>query len=470
MPLYWIPLLFCALLVLSSARALWWALACIQSFDRSLRALPRDLPPLSPFDDGNPVGKAANEYVALFSLCTQRGALGAFSVANSAAVVHARMRMITSQARNLTGVIILCGLLVTLFTLQESVGVLGEAFRHLSTGQATSDPSQAGKDVQLIQVAMGDIAQTAKVAFKMSGGVILVAALILWLSLMVQRRGQSSMLEFSDWANAAYMEALSARPTDQFSQIQKFGEMIESMGTMMGSFEQVAASMSSAGDLGSKLDASAQIVAQAVKQLPESINASVVQLSAEVTKDISVHLQHQIEHLQKILAIYGDQEGRVRKIQECLDSFAASVAASSAAVTGLKLLPEKIDSLTITIATASKGAKKVESAAQDLSRKVDELPIIQFREVLVEIAALKEDLPRSVRAAVENGFSGLEKRISSASNPEQIVSELRKLRAIIEGLPEMVDQTQIRALLLRLEALITEAGKSKGLIDRLWGR
>src|ERR1022692_3703167 len=46
--------------------------------------------------------------------------------------------------------------------------------------------------------------------------------------------------------------------------------------------------ISAVADFGSKLDASSRMVAEAVSQLPATINSSVVRLSAEVTRDISV--------------------------------------------------------------------------------------------------------------------------------------------------------------------------------------
>lgn len=465
-----IPLVFGFFVTVSSILALWRALSSLRKFDSALAGLPRDVAQPGSFDEGNDLGKAANEYLALFALCAQKQVLGSFSVTNSVAPVQARIRMLTSQPRNLTGVIILCGLLVTLFNLQGSVGVLGQAFDNLSTGQSSSGPLRAEQDVKLIQRSMGQIAQTAKSAFVFSGIVILAAAVILWCALMVQRVGHASMLRFATWANAAYLEALAARPVDQQALIQKFGEMIEGMGQMMSTFELAAASMSSAGDLGSKLDESSRIVAEAVSHNPASINDSVVKLSAEVTKDISVHLQHQIEHLKKILAIYGDQEGRVTKIQVCLDSFSASMEASVSAVAGLKSLPEKLDALSGTIAASTKGASSIESAAKTLSRKVDQLPVIQFQEVLTEISAMKDSLPITVGKTVDVALAGFEKRLATASSSEQIVGELKKLRSIVEGLPEQVDQTQLRNLVTKLEALIAEAGRPKGLFDIFRGR
>ena len=460
-----IPLVFCAVLVLAASIGLIRAFANLHSLDNALKQLPKDIPVTNPFNEGNRLGKAANEYAALFSLCATRNALGSFRVEQASAPVQAQIRILTNSPRNLAGVIILCGLLVTLFNLQGAVGVLGESFSNLASGQMSADQARAEHDVQLIQQSMGEIAKTARTAFLRSGQVILTAAIIVWVSLLLQKKGQRSGAQFTGWANAAYFEAVSARPMDQHAQIEKFGEMIEKMAGMIVSFESVSNSMAAAGDLGSKLDASSQIVAQAVSQLPESINASVVQLSAEVTKDISVHLQHQIEHLKKVLAIYGDQENRVKKIQECLDAFSGSMEASANAVTRMSALPDKIEVLSSAIIANSKNATDVAGAAKSLSKKVDELPIAQVQEILIGIQAMLNDLPLSVRSVLEAQLNAMDKRIESM-NYGQVINDINTLRDSLENLPSVLKSDEVYSILTRLSNLIIEGQRSRGIFER----
>ena len=289
----------CAALSIVAAYALLKGYREIASFDGALKILPNDVPAASPFNGSTNLGRAANEYIAMFSIAGARNLLGSFRVEQASSPLLAYLRSMSNGPRNLVGVLILGGLLVTLFNLQGSVAILGASFNHLAKSQSSTAAS-AQEEVKQIQESMGGIARTAQTAFISSGLVIFAATLILLVSLALQRRTGISARRFVSWANAAHLEAMSARPMDEHAQIEKFGELIGKMGEVISSFEAIGSSMATVGDFGSKLDESSQLVAQAVSQLPATINSSVAQLSAEVTKDISVHLEHQIEHIKKI--------------------------------------------------------------------------------------------------------------------------------------------------------------------------
>jgi hypothetical protein len=363
---FWISLAVALLAV----AALFKARIHLRSFEGTLKKLSRTVPDANPFSVKTALGKAAAEYTELFSTCAARNTLGDFRVELACAPVQGQIALLTAIPRNLTGVVILCSLLVTLFNLQGAVGALGESFLGLAAGQASTNQGKAAREVQMIQQSMGNIAQTAHSAFLRSGQLIFIATGILGFSIILQKRGQQSFMQFLGWANSAYFDALSRRPTDQLSQVDQFNRLIEKL-------DLVGSSMAVAGDLGSKLDASSAIVADAVSKLPESINASVVQLSAKVTTDISANLQHQIEHLKKILAIYGDQESRVRNIQSSLDEVSEAMKESTKTIGSLKALPEVIESLNTTITTTR---QTMAEGTKNLTKRLRDLPVTPAEE------------------------------------------------------------------------------------------
>ena len=376
----------CFLIALTAAYWLFRGYHELFQLDRGIQLLPPEVPAQHQFDGKTQGGRLAAGYVALFSRAASRNMLGSFQVDRAASPLLAYLRSIANLPRNLVGVLILGGLLVTLFNLQGSVGLLGGAFTDLAKSQATTQnppegappqrsqspasPDTADQSIAQIQKAMGDIARTAQTTFLRSGVVIFMAAVILFVAMVLQYRGQVVSRSFVAWANVSYIEALAARPMDQQAQMEKLGELVDKMGELTQSFAGISEAMATVGDFGAKLDASSQMVAEAVSQLPATINSSVVQLSAEVTRDISVHLEHQVEHIKRLLMVYGDQEIRVRKIQEYLDGFSKSLDTSFKAASTLVILPDSLNTLSETIKGMTTTSKTMVTTSEQLGAKL----------------------------------------------------------------------------------------------------
>ena len=448
---------FCLLLAVYAAYIVLQGFRETSSFEKALSLLPRDIPESNTFDPRSQLGLLATEYIALFSLVASRNMLGAFKIEQASAPLHAYLRTLASTPRNIVGVLLMGALLVTLFNLQGSVATLGKSFTQLAREQATTTEGSAENEVKEIQLSMADIAKAAQAAFLRSGQVILGAAFILIFSLLLQKRSQKSTQSFAAWANAAYIEALTKRPMDQNAQLEKFGELIDKMTPMIDSFESIGASMATVGDFGAKLDASSQLVAQAVSQLPQAINSSVVQLSEEVTKDISVHLQHQIEHIKKILAIYGDQEVRVRKIQEYLDGFSRSLEVGLNA-TGA--LPQKLDILSQAILSTNRGSEKLAAAAKSLETKLDGLPLPEIQSAIADLRLVRKEIPEIIREAVEPSFKAFETKLASIETTE-LPRELRDFRKSVESTLSALNIKDMSTILTRLDELITDSERGK---------
>ncbi len=304
---------------------------------------------------------------------------------------------------------------------------------------------------------MGDIAEKAQSAFTMSGYVIFGAAIILFSSIIMNVRGQRSSREFAVWAETSYLVALADRPVDQHAQLAKFAELIDKMATVVGSFDMIGTSMASVGELGSKLDLSSQVVADAVSQLPATINASVLKLSADVANDFSSKLASQMEYMKKIYAVFGAQEDRVRKLQEYLDAVSKSTEANARVVAGLGLLPASLEALSRTLQATTDGMGHLVSACTALAAKVDDLPNADIRDVINGLELVRRELPTSMRQAITPKLDELAKTLDSLS-PKQVLLELRGLRDSVQRLP-VTDIAGLQAAIQHLERTIQGGGQ-----------
>jgi len=464
----------------------------LSEFQRHLKSLSDESAAKITAQPRSELSLLLGDYVTLFDHAAAKSILSSFHVDRSASPILSRIRSLTSAPRSLVGILILGGLLVTLFNLQSSVAVLGDSFHQLSIREAQPTLDQADKGIKAIQSSMGDIAHTAQLAFSLSGWVIGMAAVGLLVSVPIHHRGQQLARKFVNWANLAYTEALTRSPADQQAQMEKFGELVDKMGDLITSFGQIGQSMATVSDFGSKLDESSRLVAEAVDRLPTTINASVVQLSGEVTKDISVHLQNQIEHLKVILAIYGDQEMRVRKIQEHLDDFSRLTQESFSAVQKLSGLPEKVDGLARSIGGLTTATANLSGTTRQLDEKVTAMPMADLRAGLTAIvpmrdavATLKNDLANVNHsqkelaatltlqlAKTEESLNSLLGRTSAAGVEDQIKAigvELLSIKEAIESVPSALRIEQMTQTLLRIDDFIQKVvpATEKSLIEKL---
>jgi hypothetical protein len=441
----------------------------LAAFERGLKRLPNDgFPSGLVFQGSYESCRLATEFLGLCSRAVEKEMIGAVSVDRASAPLISYFRTLVNTPRSWAGVLILCGLLVTLLNLQGSVGTLGASFQSLSTTQTELSQRAAADSVRQIQTAMGDIASRAHDAFLQSFRVIALATLLLALTLVIANRAQRVSRTFATWANSAHLRALVNRPPVQETQVEKLNELISKLADVATGFESLSPAMTSVGDLGAKLDASSQIVAEAVQKLPDTINASVGQLSVEVTRDISAHLNHQIEHLKKILAIYGDQELRVKKIQEYLDKTGDAMEAALKSLRNLSSLPGKIDALTDAVQKFGGSAATVASSCAVLDAKIEHMPVLDVARI-DQIATLVSGISAEVREFTKNSpelISGaVNAKLDRLSNVTQTLagrdptSAIAKLREDIGELRSTLigfESQKMESLAAHVEKLLQE--------------
>jgi hypothetical protein len=197
------------------------------NFNRGLKNLPSEgFTEGVVFQGRYESSRLASEFLRLCSHAVERNVLGALNVERATAPLLGYLRTRVNIPRTWAGVLVLCGLLVTLLNLQGSVGALGTSFENLSKHETSVSQSRADQSVKDIQAAMGKIAEGAHDAFLYSFVIVFLAATILGMTLLLNNKVQRCSREFLAWATSTYLEALANRPAAHEMQVEKLGELI----------------------------------------------------------------------------------------------------------------------------------------------------------------------------------------------------------------------------------------------------
>jgi hypothetical protein len=441
-------LLVCMGLAAVIAGQLLSALKDIEQLRRRSQELAGKPAVSNPFDGRSRLTTLANAYVTDLNTSVKARALASFDPDRRIGPVSGQVRAFTTTPRALIGVLILAGLLVTLFNIQGSVRELGEAFDQLSR------PEQGQRTeflVARIQGSMRNVANAAHNAFYWSGLIILFAATSLALAAGVQWRGQVAVAAFGLWARAAYYEAsAAAQPADQQASLEKLAGVVGHLNGLVSPFQDLSKSMNAVVGFGDRLDESTRLIAEAVEKLPEGVKASVVSLSGEVAREIAEDLQHQLEHIQKILYIYGAQEIRMKELQEGFKKIVS--------------LPGDISKLTNAIAGTTANSAVLNRSVESLDRKVDALPILDMQETVEHariafhgLEAVREQVGRAslhFQMLVDNWRSETRAVISEELGLQ--LDEIRTGFAAVRDALERRDTSGMQSELSKVERRVAE--------------
>jgi hypothetical protein len=215
---------------------------------------------------------------------------------------------------------------------------------------------------------------------------------------------------------------------------------------------------------GDRLDESTRLIAEAVEKLPEGVKASVVSLSGEVAREIAEDLQHQLEHIQKILYIYGAQEIRMKELQEGFKKIVANSEAVAVSLQELSSLPGDISKLTNAIAGTTANSAVLNRSVESLDRKVDALPILDMQETVEHariafhgLEAVREQVGRAslhFQMLVDNWRSETRAVISEELGLQ--LDEIRTGFAAVRDALERRDTSGMQSELSKVERRVAE--------------
>lgn len=332
--------------------------------------------------------------------------------------------------RAAAGVLIIVGLLITLFNLRGAVGELERTFsthieNAVQNGDATQSSGQPNKaiDTKTVREGMLGIAGAAKKAFLLSAIVICIAAALLVLAFIASQFAASRIRSFEWWAEDLHRrlleKAASRRPEDV---IHNLSSTVEHLANLTKTFETTNSALQELKSFGDKMDSAAQQITLAVANLPSNIGASMATISAEVAQGINQDLRHQGEYLKGILAIYSDQQNVLKKMVDFIESVSKSQKASSDALLGLQTLPQQVQAVAQNVKTAAETMALVHSTTKLLERKIEALPMDELNAASTELRASLANIGQ-----IERTLTDFKEQLTSsmASSSTHVITKIK---------------------------------------------
>jgi hypothetical protein len=366
------------------------------------------------FKSNSTLGGHANQFLQQFRDASDRNRLNRFDCERTLQPINTAFRSLSARPRALAGVLILAGLLITLFNLQFSVGRLGSVFNQLSS-QVSQGP-EASAPGSSVEQAMAGIADSARNAFLYSALVMSIAAIVLLLAVRVHRSGSAALLEFARWASDTQDDLLaSVVPTDLDSTVARMSATVDRLDHMIAAVGEFGNAISSVKGFADEMSNASREIASAVQKLPENINSSIVHFSGNVARNISESLDHHVEYIEKLLVIYGDQKVRFEETHKFMAETLENAKKTAEGLAPLASVTDGLKTAAAEVGSLARAVEALDRTTRDLGPKIDGLPrenlrqlITDFESGLAEVQAIATELSASRDdASIAEAFSDL---------------------------------------------------------------
>lgn len=342
--------------------------------------------------------KTAHSILANVVDAETHGLLQDFDVDSAVKRIRGAAAATSSWPRTLAGILIIVGLVVTLFNLRESVGHLENVFENMRNKTAAASPSSGAAqhsddsiDTDALQNAMAGIASAATLAFGFSAMFISLACGLLTGSFFWGIWMAPRIVAFEDEAMALYFRLVPARH-DQGQIVADLAQAVENLQELSDTFKQTNDALLQIGSFGTRFEDAAKEISEAVSRLPAGMRDSMSDLSGSVAREIANELQHYIEHIKHIEAIYGDQQVLLTNIVKAMSNMEDDWRKSSDALVSLGTLPDTVSGLKTSVDQYRSDGQQLNKSVTDLRHKVDALPVEDLSEAAQEMREIAKSL------------------------------------------------------------------------------
>lgn len=389
--------------------------------------------------------------------------------------IERRLLIPVHRAKALAGLLIIVGLLLTLFNLQRAVGEMSDTFAWTSdrpVAMKASDspsgaaPSSRSVDVgklpspEALQEGMRKVIESAGTAFLLSALAIGLAALLLLSALQTTAFAERALADFRDWASdQAIRIAKEVEPRRRQDPTEALILVLQKLGGLTEAFQDTSQALRDLRQFGATLDASAASISAAVKDLPSAVASSVDGLGNQLAVGVAEGLNHQLTYLNQLIVHYGDQAGAMKVLADVVRQSAETARTSAAQ---LAEVPRELAAIRRTLAEVVAATARSSEATDKLTLKVDELPAAEMREAVVTI----EQCARHI-ASIQVDVAGLMPEITAVvgstarDTAARITVELDRLRSAIVAIPAPTDVSaplsNLHADVSALARFVTEA-------------
>lgn len=339
-----------------------------------------------------------------------------FDLGQSLDRVQRRASRSSGLFRPLAGWCLLVGLLITLFNLQSAVGNLSGAFDALSHGpqiSSSGDSATGHSREQNVTDKMAAMAQKASSAFRFSFICILVALECGIFAVMLDAKAKEIAATFEQQATVFFRKNLPLLlPMTDARAGERLAEGIGAMKDVVDELRGAALAFRNLQPLVDTMSGVTDSIEAAMRQLPEDLRSSMTNVTSEMVSQLTQTLGESTEYTKKILAIYAEQELRVKSLHAIVNSTQTALAEIKASHQLLEKLPQEIQQL-------SQSAAAMANSSRDIDAKLAALPVEAMTSAataLLEGKAMFEGSAEQLRSAYLRFNPALAAGITSRSD------------------------------------------------------
>src|ERR1700733_3094694 len=160
---------------------------------------------------------------------------------------------------------------------------------------------------------MAGVADTASQAFRISLAFIFVSLICGVTSTLLEKRGRKAAFEFEQWSVIFYQNSLPGQlPVTEGKVAQQLVAAMEGMGEVIEELRSASGAFASLHPLVTSMSRVTETIETAMRQLPEDLRSSMSSVTTEMITKLNDTLGESAEYTKKILAIYAEQELRVK--------------------------------------------------------------------------------------------------------------------------------------------------------------
>jgi hypothetical protein len=253
-----------------------------------------------------------------------------FDLGQNLAPVHRAVGTVSGFLRPAAGWCLLLGLIITLFNLQRAVGDLSGAFHAISPQNSISMAeglASAKAREQNVTDRMAGMANSASRAFVISLTFISIALYCGIFSAFVERSGRKAASEFEQWAVIFYQNSLPGQlPVTEGKVAQLLADSMAGMGEVIDELRAASGAFANLQPLVSSMSRATDSIEAAMRQLPEDLRSSMTNVTSGMVSQLTETLGESAEYTKKILAIYAEQELRVKGLHSVVNSSQSALA------------------------------------------------------------------------------------------------------------------------------------------------
>jgi hypothetical protein len=288
--------------------------------------------------------------------------------------------------------------MITLYNLQGAVGDLSRAFssisdvRHQTETVEADGQSSARTNERNVTDRMAGMAKMASRAFLISLAFISMALYCGISSTLLERGGRKAASDFEEWAVTFYQNSLPGQlPVTEGKVAKLLADSMAGMGEVIDELRAASGAFANLQPLVSSMSRATDSIEAAMRQLPEDLRSSMSNVTSDMVSQLNDTLGESAEYTKKILAIYAEQELRVKGLHSIVNS-------SQAALAEIKDTHKILEQLPGQMAHLSSSAASIAASNQEMSGKLGLFPTGALAEASVALVEGQSVLLASAEA------------------------------------------------------------------------